>query len=123
MEPDPASGDGVDGAGTGAARLLPCGARTNLCAIALAEANVALAEALLENSFIRSPVTGTILRRHGAAQAAGNLPPAPVAVVGDLSHLRVRAEVDETDVRRAKRNPLTQISLGPPRAHTVGRRS
>ena len=69
--------------------------------VALAEADVALAEALLDKTFIRSPVTGTVLRRYRAAgEAVGNMPPTPVAVVGDLSRLRVRAEVDETDVGR-----------------------
>lgn len=69
--------------------------------VGLAEANVALAEALLEKTFIRSPVTGSVLRRYRAAgEAVGNMPPTPVAVVGDLSRLRVRAEVDETDVGR-----------------------
>ena len=69
--------------------------------VALAEADVALAEALLDKTFIRSPVTGSVLRRYRAAgEAVGNMPPTPVAVVGDLSRLRVRAEVDETDVGR-----------------------
>lgn len=69
--------------------------------VGLVEANVALAEALLEKTFIRSPVTGSVLRRYRAAgEAVGNMPPTPVAVVGDLSRLRVRAEVDETDIGR-----------------------
>jgi HlyD family secretion protein len=69
--------------------------------VGLADANVALADALLDKTFIRSPVTGSVLRRYRAAgEAVGNMPPTPVAVVGDLSRLRVRAEVDETDVGR-----------------------
>ena len=69
--------------------------------VALSEANVALAQALLDKTFIRSPVSGTVLRRHRAAgEAVGNVPPTPIAIVGDLSRLRVRAEVDETDIGR-----------------------
>jgi HlyD family secretion protein len=69
--------------------------------VGLANANVALADALLDKTFIRSPVTGSVLRRYRAAgEAVGNMPPTPIAVVGDLSRLRVRAEVDETDVGR-----------------------
>jgi HlyD family secretion protein len=69
--------------------------------VALAEADVALAEALLDKTIIRSPITGSVLRRYRAAgEAVGNMPPTPVVVVGDLSRLRVRAEVDETDVGR-----------------------
>ena len=46
--------------------------------VGLAEANVALAEALLEKTFIRSPVTGSVLRRYRAAgEAVGNMPPTP----------------------------------------------
>ncbi len=69
--------------------------------VELAEANVALANALLDKTYIRSPVTGTVLRRYRAAgEAVGNMPPTPIAIVGDLSSLRVRAEADETDVGR-----------------------
>ena len=66
--------------------------------VRLAEADVALAEALLEKTFIRSPIAGTMLRRvRDVGEAVTNMPPSAVAIVGDLSRLRVRAEVDETD--------------------------
>jgi HlyD family secretion protein len=71
--------------------------------VRLAEANVALAEALLDKTFIRSPVAGTVLRRvRMAGEAVTTLPPTPIAIVGNLRGLRVRAEVDETDVSYAK---------------------
>ncbi len=73
--------------------------------VRLAEADVALAEALLEKTFIRSPIAGTMLRRvRDVGEAVTNMPPTAVAIVGDLSRLRVRAEVDETDV--------SQIAVG-----------
>lgn len=79
--------------------------------VGLAEANVALAEALLEKTFIRSPVTGSVLRRYRAAgEAVGNMPPTPIAVVGDLSRLRVRAEVDETDVGRVAAGQRVEVT-------------
>ncbi len=67
--------------------------------VRLAQANVALAEALLEKTLIRSPVAGTALRRlRVVGETVTNMPPTPVAVVGTLKGLRVRAEVDESDV-------------------------
>jgi HlyD family secretion protein len=79
--------------------------------VALAEANVALAEALLEKTFIHSPVTGSVLRRYRAAgEAVGNMPPTAIAVVGDLSRLRVRAEVDETDVGRVAAGQRVEVT-------------
>ncbi|HLX17847.1 MAG TPA: HlyD family efflux transporter periplasmic adaptor subunit [Bradyrhizobium sp.] len=79
--------------------------------VGLADANVALADALLDKTFIRSPVTGSVLRRYRAAgEAVGNMPPTPVAVVGDLSRLRVRAEVDETDVGRVTAGQRVEVT-------------
>ncbi len=79
--------------------------------VGLAEADVALADALLEKTFIRSPVTGSVLRRYRAAgEAVGNMPPTPIAVVGDLSSLRVRAEVDETDVGRVADGQRVEVT-------------
>lgn len=67
----------------------------------LAEANLALAEAMLEKTFVRSPISGTILRRlRVAGETVSSTPPTPIAIIGDLHGLRVRAEVDETDVGR-----------------------
>ena len=79
--------------------------------VALAEADLALAEALLDKTFIRSPVSGSVLRRYRAAgEAVGNMPPTAVAVVGDLSRLRVRAEVDETDVGRVTPGQRVEVT-------------
>lgn len=69
--------------------------------VALAEADVAMAQALFDKTLVRSPVAGVVLRRYlVAGEAVSNQPPTPIAVVGDLSRLRVRAEVDETDIGR-----------------------
>jgi HlyD family secretion protein len=67
--------------------------------VALAEARLAEARAVLEKSLVRSPVTGSVLRklRHAGEQVT-ELGDTPIVVVGDTSRLRVRAEVDEADI-------------------------
>jgi HlyD family secretion protein len=79
--------------------------------VALAEADVALAQALLDKTFIRSSVTGTVLRRlRIAGEAVTNIPPTAVAIVGDLRGLRVRAEVDETDIGRVVAGQRVEVT-------------
>jgi multidrug resistance efflux pump len=41
---------------------------------------------------------------HRTGETVSNLPPTPIATVGDTSQLRVRADIDETDV--------AQVSVG-----------
>jgi HlyD family secretion protein len=70
--------------------------------VALAEAQRDEAQAMLAKTEIRAPHDGRIIRRH---RRAGELvsPERGQALVfelADLSHLRVRADVDETDVAR-----------------------
>jgi HlyD family secretion protein len=79
--------------------------------VALAEANVALAEALLNKTFIRAPISGTVLRRQRiAGEAVTNVPPTPIAIIGDLRGLRVRAEVDETDFGRVSVGQRVEVT-------------
>ena len=64
-----------------------------------ANASVAEINAQIEKTIIRAPVEGTVLkvfRRTG--ETVSNLPPTPIAAVGDTSRLRVRADVDEANV-------------------------
>lgn len=76
--------------------------------VAIAEANLAVARAHvdevaanLEKTIIRSPIDGVVLRRYrNTGEAVTTLPPTPVLAVGDISRLRVRADVDEADVDR-----------------------
>lgn len=75
---------------------------------AIARANVEIAQARIdqikaqiEKTLIRSPIDGMVLkiyRRKG--ETVTNLPPTPVATVGDTSRLRVRADIDQVDVSR-----------------------
>jgi HlyD family secretion protein len=80
---------------------------------AKAEAEVALARGLLdearaqlEKTAIRSPLTGVILRKHlNAGESvwnSPNSPSAPIVTMADVTTLRVRAEVDETDVGKVR---------------------
>lgn len=69
--------------------------------LARAQAQLAEAGAMLAKTYIRSPIDGVVLRRKrraGESVQAGGAE--PVVVLGDLSRLRVRADVDETDVAR-----------------------
>lgn len=66
-----------------------------------AAAQVDLAKTQLDKTTVRSPIAGTVLRlerRNG--EVVSNQPPTLIAVLGDLSRLRVRMEVDELDVGR-----------------------
>lgn len=74
--------------------------------VAIAEANLSGARARLaeigaeiEKTIVRAPVDGVILKLYRrAGETVSNLPPTPIAVVGDTSRLRVRADIDEADV-------------------------
>lgn len=79
--------------------------------VRLAEADVALAEALLEKTLVRSPIAGTILRRSRVAgEAVTHVPPTPIAIVGNVRGLRVRADVDETDVGKIVSEQRVEVS-------------
>lgn len=71
--------------------------------IRLAEARLREAQAILEKTFIRAPIDGTILRilRHAGEQVSATFP-SIILVMGDTRQLRVRTEIDETDVGRIR---------------------
>jgi multidrug resistance efflux pump len=78
--------------------------------IASAKAQLENARAQLDNSeavyaktFMRAPFDGTILRKHhrtGESITNSSVTPDPVFTMGDVGGLRVRVDVDETDVGR-----------------------
>ena len=69
----------------------------------LAEANLEEAKAMLDKTFIRAPVDGTILRTlRRVGEAVAQTVPSTIVVMGDISRLRVRAEIDETDIGRVR---------------------
>lgn len=72
-------------------------------AVTAGRADAALAETLLERSRLRSPIDGTVLQvlvRVGEVASAS--PEQTLVVVGDLSRLRVRAELEERDVAKVR---------------------
>lgn len=70
-------------------------------AVAEAQGQVERARALLEKTRIRSPIDGVVLKRDlREGETVVALSPIPLARIGDLSRLYVRAEVDELDVAR-----------------------
>ncbi len=71
--------------------------------LTIAMADLALAEEAFEKTRIRAPFDGNVLNvfsRVGETAAPG--PASPVAVFGDLSKMRVRAEVEERDVAKVQ---------------------
>jgi HlyD family secretion protein len=72
-------------------------------ALAAARAELSLAEATLERTRIRAPSAGTVL--HVAAKVGEIAVPSPegtLITLGDLSSLRVRAEIEERDVGKVR---------------------
>lgn len=65
--------------------------------VAIAEAQLQAAKQRLEETILRTPIDGTvvetILRVGESTVTAGS--PEPALLIGDLEHLRVRAEIDE----------------------------
>ncbi len=66
-----------------------------------AKAQLAEAEAIYAKTFLRSPINGRVLRKfRKAGESVSVVAVTPVLALGDLSTLRVRVDVDETDVAR-----------------------
>ncbi len=70
-----------------------------------ARAQLAANRAVYEKTWIRAPFDGTILRKHhrtGESITNSSVTQDPVFTMGDVSGLRVRIDVDETDVSRVR---------------------
>jgi len=67
--------------------------------LALARAQLREAEAMLEKTIVRAPFNGTVLKRYRkAGETVADKGDTPIVSFGDDSRLRVRVDVDETDV-------------------------
>jgi ABC exporter DevB family membrane fusion protein len=67
--------------------------------IALAQAELDVAKVALDQTMLRAPTDGVILRRTAeVGQLVTLLAPQPVVSLADLGNLEVRAEIDEADV-------------------------
>jgi HlyD family secretion protein len=74
-------------------------------ALDLAKGQMAQAQAVYEKTLIRSPIQGIILRKHhraGESVSNSSTVPDPIVTIGDNSVLRVRVDVDETEVALVK---------------------
>jgi HlyD family secretion protein len=74
-------------------------------ALIAARSDVTLAETLLDKTRIRAPIAGTVLQIH--AKLGELVAPSvelPLVVMGDMSIVRARAEVDEADVSKIRRD-------------------
>jgi HlyD family secretion protein len=68
-----------------------------------ARAELSAAEAALERTRIRAPVDGTVLQVFArVGEIAAVSPEQPMVILGDLSQLRVRAEVEERDSSKVR---------------------
>jgi len=75
------------------------GARSVDWALASARANLSLADADLERTRVRAVAPMTVLQVIGKpGEFVAATPEQPLVVLGDLSRLRVRAELDERDI-------------------------
>jgi HlyD family secretion protein len=67
--------------------------------VALARAGVAEARALLEKTYVRSPIDGMVFRKfRREGESVSTQFDAPIVTLADRSRVRVRVDVDEADV-------------------------
>ena len=79
-------------------------------AVSAARAEVRMAEALLDKTRIRAPMAGTILQVNAKqGEIVAPSPDLPLVVMGDMSVVRVKAEVDEGDVSKIKLNQRAYV--------------
>ena len=78
-----------------------------------ARAQAEQSEAVYQKTFLRAPFDGTILRKHhrtGESITNSSVTPDPVFTMGDISGLRVRVDVDETDVSRVQEGQRVYVT-------------
>ena len=82
-----------------------------------AEANLRFARANLENTVIRAPFTGTVLRKEAevgevvAPSVGGGLTRGAVVTMADLTTLEVEVDVNEAYIARVRKNGPARITL------------
>jgi RND family efflux transporter MFP subunit len=82
-----------------------------------AEAGLRLAQANLENTVIRAPFTGTVLRKEAevgevvAPSVGGGLTRGAVVTMADLGTLEVEVDVNEAYIARIRRGQPSRITL------------
>ena len=72
-------------------------------ALVAARADLSLAEAALERTRVRAAAAGTVLQVNAkTGETATPSPETALMIVGDLSALRVRAEIEERDIGKVR---------------------
>ncbi len=72
-------------------------------ALIAARTEVTMAEELLDKTRIRAPITGSVLQVNAKrGELVAPSPDLPLLAMGDMTVIRVRAEVDEQDVAKIK---------------------
>lgn len=95
--------------------LLLAGARSEdldiaEAALAAAAAQEQRAQAELEKTRIRAPIDGIVLKRVlNAGETVTALSPEPLAAIGNMEQLRVRAEIDELDIARVQVGAMATV--------------
>ena len=80
--------------------------------IALAERRAASAQARFAKCFVRSPIDGTVLKRHREpGESISVFVPRPIVSVANVTALRIRAEVDERDIARVREGQRTRVTV------------
>lgn len=69
--------------------------------VGLAQAQLEYSRKLLEKTFIRAPISGTVIERF-LDEGEGITPEIPIIALADLTRTWINAEVDETDVGRIR---------------------
>jgi HlyD family secretion protein len=71
--------------------------------VALARAAVAEARALLDKTYVRSPIDGIVFRKfRRAGESVSTQFDSPIVTLADRSRIRVRVDVDEADIARLR---------------------
>jgi HlyD family secretion protein len=94
-----------------AIRLAEANIREFEAQISEAETRVRTAEANLEKTIVRAPISGVILRKrlkNGESVSPEN--PTGIVTIADVSALRVRVDLDETDVAKVRENQTAYVT-------------
>jgi ABC exporter DevB family membrane fusion protein len=79
--------------------------------VAVAQAQLDEARARLEKTLIRSPIDGVILRKHlNPGESVSDMREMPIVTVANVSTLRIRVDVDETDVSKLQLNQKAYVT-------------
>ncbi len=79
--------------------------------VQLARAQLDEARAQFEKTLIRSPITGVVLRKHlKAGESVSDMREMPIVTVANVKTLRVRVDVDETDVGKIRLNQRAYVT-------------